>query len=78
MGKVQDAIDRAVAAITAENTAADSIIALVTGLVAIIRENVNDPVALNAAADAAEAKTAAIVAAITENTPVTDAELAAS
>lgn len=78
MGAAQDAIDRAVASITAEDTAADSIIALVTSLTQIIRDNSTDPTALLAAADAADAKTAAIVEAVSANTPVTPAQIAAT
>lgn len=71
-------IDRVVATITAEDSAADSIIALVNGLTQFIRDHATDSTALLAAADAADAKTAEIVAAVAANTPVSAGQLAAS
>jgi len=70
-------IDRIVATVAAEDTAADSIIALVNGLTQFIRDHATDSTALLAAADAADAKTAEIVAAVAANTPVQPAQLAA-
>lgn len=69
MGKTQDAIDKAVADITAATTIENSAVALIGAIVAAARENAGDPAALNAAMDGFEGATTALTDAVTANTP---------
>lgn len=67
--KMSAELDRLTAAVAAEKTADDSLIALVQGLAQQIRDNATDPAALTALADSLDADQAAIAAAVAENTP---------
>lgn len=62
-------LTRLTASVTALETQAESLIALVQGLAQLIRNNANDPAALIALADSADAEAAAIAKAVTDNTP---------
>lgn len=69
MGKTQDAIDKAVADITAATTAEQSAVTLIGAIVAAARENAGDPAALNAAMDSFEGATTALSDAVAANLP---------
>lgn len=69
MGKTQDAIDKAVADVTAATTVEQSAVALIGAIVAAARENAGDVSALNAAMDGFEQQTTALSDAVTANTP---------
>lgn len=65
----QAAMARLTAAVAANTTVDGSILELVTRLAADIRENADNPAALNAMADQLEADNAKITAKVLENTP---------
>lgn len=67
--KMSAELDRLTAAVAAEKTADDSLIALVKGLAQQIRDNATDPAALTALADSLDSDQAEIAAAVAENTP---------
>lgn len=69
MGKNQDAVDRATAAVTKATSVEASATALIASIIAAARENATDPTALNAAMDAFEAKTTELGDAVVANTP---------
>jgi len=63
------ALDRITQEVSETKTAVASVLTLVAGLATQIRDNAEDPVALNALADDLDAGQAEIAAAITANTP---------
>jgi hypothetical protein len=67
MAGVPEAIARVLAATTAIETKADSLITLVNGIATLLRENAADPVEINAIADRLDAQTAEIQAALDAN-----------
>lgn len=62
-------LDRLKASVTALTTVAASSEALMGRLAQLIRDNANDPVALNALADEIDADTAGLAEAVAANTP---------
>jgi ABC-type transporter Mla subunit MlaD len=66
-------IDRLTASVAALTTAEQSSNALLAQLSQLIRDNANDPAALNALADSIDADTAEITAAVVANTPAAPA-----
>lgn len=72
---MSEALDRLTASVEANQSATDSVLALVATLAGEIRANVNDADALNALADKLDAENTTIAAAVTANTvpaPTTD------
>lgn len=63
------AFDRLKEAVRKNNDRGDAFIEFVRGVVAELRANAEDPVAINAAADQLEAQAGEFDAAIIENTP---------
>lgn len=61
--------DRLTASVAALTTAEQSAVALLNQLSQLIRDNAEDPTALNKLADDIDADTAALAAAVTANTP---------
>lgn len=72
MGKNQDAVDRATAAISKATTVEDGAKILIGSLRQAIKDNATDPAALSAALDAFDAKTTELSDALVENTPAAD------
>lgn len=66
-------IDRLTASVASLTTAEQSSNALLAQLSQLIRDNANDPAALNALADSIDADTAEITAAVVANTPAAPA-----
>jgi len=69
MGKTQDAVDRATAAVTKATTVEESATLLIRAIITAARENAGNVTNLNAAMDAFEAKTTELSDAVVENTP---------
>lgn len=69
---VQDDLDRAVTDISAMDDVADGAIALMNALTALVKANINNPAALQAALTTFEAKKDALAAAVVANTPAAD------
>lgn len=69
MANSQAVIDRAVASISAITSVADSAIALMDMLSQLVRDNIEDPTALEAALNAFDAKKDELAAAVARNTP---------
>ena len=65
---MDQAFQKLLAAVTAIETKADSLIELSNQLAALLRANAQDPTAINALADRLEAQTAEVQAAIDANT----------
>lgn len=63
------ALDRLTASVAAVNTKADSAIALIQGLAQLIRDNSENPAALNKLADDLDAQSSELQQAIDANTP---------
>ena len=68
------ALDRITAEVAETKTAVASVLTLVAGLAEQIRNNAEDPVALNALADDLDAAQADIAAAVAANTPTPPVE----
>lgn len=69
MGKTQDAVDRAVTAITNATTVEASAKALIGAIIQSARDNAGNVDALNASMDAFEANTTQLGDAVVANTP---------
>jgi len=67
---MQAALDRLNASVARNSSVDDSAIALIEGLAQAIRDNVQDPAALNKIADDLDANSDKLAASVTANTPV--------